>query len=59
LPATSPRKSDSAPLCQRLSKIKIDPVVLTVVLNIEAGMMDHDRGGGICGNDESGYGERG
>ena len=26
---------------------------------IEAGMMDHDWGGGICGNDESGYGERG
>jgi putative transposase len=25
---------------------------------IEAGMMDHDWGGGICGNDKSGYGER-
>ncbi|MEW6521479.1 MAG: hypothetical protein AB1461_18945 [Thermodesulfobacteriota bacterium] len=25
---------------------------------IEAGMMDHDWGGGICGDDESGYGER-
>jgi putative transposase len=26
---------------------------------IEAGMMVHDWGGGICGNDESVYGERG
>jgi hypothetical protein len=26
---------------------------------IEAGMMDHGWGGGIIGNDESGYGERG
>jgi putative transposase len=25
---------------------------------IEAGMMDHDLSGGICGNDKSGYGER-
>ena len=25
---------------------------------IEAGMIDHDWGGGICGKDKSGYGER-